>query len=49
MKIKRNFWCSIGFHKLYYIKKYCHTANVECARCKKRWLEGHPGLLFRMW
>ena len=46
---KKNFWCKIGWHKLRYIKKYCHTAVVECVRCKKRWVEGYPGELCRMW
>jgi len=49
MKIKRNFWCSVRIHKLYYINKYCHTAVVKCVRCKKRWIEGYPGELCRMW
>ena len=47
--VRRSFWCAIGFHKLRYIKKYCYTANIQCERCGKKWIEGYPGLLFRQW
>jgi hypothetical protein len=46
-RVRRSFWCKIGFHKLVYVKQYLHTSKVECLKCGAKFIDG-DGELFRV-
>jgi len=43
----KNFMCKIGFHKLYYVKRYRVTALLKCRKCNVEFTEGLMGELIR--